>query len=166
MFRRAWDARLAQAKDAARLTKRQIADAESQIEALLSRIMQASNDAVIGAYENKITELEKSKVVMTESLVEKASKSKRYEDYLELSLKFLSNPWKIWESGDANLRRIVLRLGFSGGFSYHRIDGARTPQIALPFKALGMLSGGVKVNGAAGENRTLDLSLTKGVLYL
>ncbi|MBI1495217.1 recombinase zinc beta ribbon domain-containing protein [Rhodobacteraceae bacterium MYP1-1] len=152
MFRRAWDARLAQAKDAARSTKRQIADAESQIEALLSRIMQASNDAVIGAYENKITELEKSKVLMAENLAEKASKPKRYEDYLELSLKFLSSPWKIWESGDANLRRIVLRLGFSGGFSYHRIDGARTPQIALPFKALGMLSGGEKANGAVRED--------------
>ena len=53
MFRRAWDARLAQAKGAARLTKRQVADAESQIEALLSRIMQANNDAVIGAYEKR-----------------------------------------------------------------------------------------------------------------
>ncbi|MDG1208243.1 MAG: zinc ribbon domain-containing protein, partial [Paracoccaceae bacterium] len=81
MFRRAWDARLAQAKDAARSTKRQIADTESQIEALLSRIMQASNDAVIGAYENKITELEKSKVLMAENLAEKASKPNRYEDY-------------------------------------------------------------------------------------
>ena len=119
MFRHAWNARLAQSKDVARLTKRQIADAESQIEALLSRIMQASNDAVIGACENKITELEKSKVLMAENLAEKASKPKRYEDYLELSLKFLSSPWRIWESGDANLRRIVLRLGFSSGFSYH-----------------------------------------------
>ncbi len=152
MFRHAWNARLAQSKDVARLTKRQIADAESQIEALLSRIMQASNDAVIGACENKITELEKSKVLMAENLAEKASKPKRYEDYLELSLKFLSSPWKIWESGDANLRRIVLRLGFSSGFSCHRIDGARTPQIALPFKALGVFSGGVKVNGAVRED--------------
>ena len=92
MFRRAWGARLAHAKDVARLTKRQITDAESQIEALLSRIMQASNDAVIGACENKITELEKSKVIMAENLAEKASKPKRYEDYLELSLKFFSRP--------------------------------------------------------------------------
>jgi site-specific DNA recombinase len=152
MFRRAWGARLAQSKDVARLTKRQITDAESQIEALLSRIMQASNDAVIGACENKITELEKSKVIMAENLAEKASKPKRYEDYLELSLKFLSRPWRIWESGDANLRRTVLRLGFSSGFSHHRIDGARTPQIALPFKALGMVSGGGKVNGAVRED--------------
>ncbi len=83
VFKRAWDARLAQAKDAARLTKRQIADTESQIEALLSRIMQASDDAVIGAYENKITELEKSKVLMAENLVEKASKPKRYEGYID-----------------------------------------------------------------------------------
>lgn len=152
MFKRAWEARLSQVKDAARATKRQIADADAQIEALLSRIMQASNDAVIGAYESKITELEKSKVRMAENLADRASKPKRYEDFLELSLKFLSSPWKIWESGDKNLRRIVLRLGFSGGFSYHRIEGPRTPKIALPFKALGMLSGGVNVNGAEGED--------------
>lgn len=152
MFRRAWDARLAQAKDAACSIRRQIADADSQIEALLSRIMQASSDAVIGTYEAKITELEKSKVLLTENLVETQSKPKRYEQYLELSLKFLSSPWKIWESGDTNLRRIVLRLGFSGGFSYYRIEGPRTPQIALPFKALGMISGGVKFNGAVRED--------------
>jgi site-specific DNA recombinase len=152
MFKRAWDARLAQAKDVVRSTKRQIVDADAQIEGLLTRIMQASNDAVIGAYENKITELERSKVLMAENLTKRPTKSNSYEEFLELSLMFLSSPWKIWESGDSNLRRIVLRLGFSGGFSYHRTEGHRTPQIALPFKALGMLSGGGNVNGAAEEN--------------
>ena len=37
-----------------------------------------------------------------------------YEEAFEHSMTFLSNPWKIWESGDTNLRRIVLTCQLEG----------------------------------------------------
>ena len=117
--------------------------------------MQATNDAVIGAYEKKIGELDKTKARLTENLEYQAPSSDRYEKILEISLRFLSSPWKIWEIGQIVLRRTLLRLAFTEGFSYHRNDGARTPKISLPFKALGALQYSKTHCGAAGETRTL-----------
>jgi site-specific DNA recombinase len=165
MFRQAWDARLAQAKDTKFSAQRQIVDVEKQIETMLGRIMNATNDSVIGAYENKLNQLEKDKARMRENVSKNEPKAGRLEEMIELSLKLLSSPWKIWESGDNTLRTTLLRLAFTEGFAYHRNEGHRTPKIALPFKALGMFSGGKKVNGAAGEDRTPDLVITNDALY-
>ncbi|EEB85376.1 recombinase family protein [Roseobacter sp. GAI101] len=152
MFRQAWDARLAQAKDAKRSTQRQIVNIEKQIETLLGRIMNATSDPVIVAYESKLDQLEKDKARMRENLSKSEPKAGMLEEMIELSLKFLSSPWKIWESGDIALRRTLLRLAFTEGFAYHRNGAHRTPQKALPFKALGMFSGGQMINGAEGED--------------
>ena len=152
MFKDAWLARLGQAKDATQSVRRQIADTEKQIENLLDRIMSASSDSVIGAYENKLARLERDKHRLTENLINQVPPKGRFDDMLELSLQFLSSPWKLWESGDFILRRTLLRLAFTSGFSYHRNEGARTPEISLPFKVLGVFSGGGNLSGAAGEN--------------
>lgn len=152
MFKQVWDARLAQAKDAKLSVKRQIVDVEKQIETLLGRIMHATNDAVISAYEKKLTELEKNKAGLTEKMSKNDPRLGRYEEMIELSLKFLSSPWKLWESGNITLQRTLLRLAFPEGFSYHRIEGHRTPKIALPFKALGVFRTGEFKDGAAGQD--------------
>jgi hypothetical protein len=94
---------------------------------------------VIGAYEDKIAGLEKSKIKLQESLNYQRPPQGRLEEVLELSLQFLSSPWKLWESGNIASRRLLLRLAFASPFAYHRNEGARTPKISLPFKALGMI---------------------------
>lgn len=154
MFKDAWAARLGQAKDTSRSLKRQIVDVEKQIENLLTRIMKASNDSVIGSYEIKIAELEKTKARLVENSTQKAPSIKRFEEMLELSMQFLASPWKLWESGHITLRRTLLRLAFTEGFAYHRNSGARTPEISLPFKALGMFAGGQNSTGAGEGTRT------------
>lgn len=152
MFRDAWAARLDQMKDASKSVRRQIAEADKQIESLLDRIMSATNDAVISAYEQKIGLLEKDKTRLHDTLIHQAPAPKRFDEALELSLRFLSSPWKIWESGNILLRRTLLRLAFTEGFSYHRTEGARTPKTTLPFKVLGAVLGVENKDGAAGEN--------------
>ncbi|WP_081284863.1 recombinase family protein [Tritonibacter mobilis] len=152
MFQHAWQARLSQAEEAVASAKRQITQIETQIESLLGRIMATSNDTVIGAYEAKIAGLEKDKLRLMENAQNGVPAAGRLEDMLELSLKFLSSPWKLWESGDMTLRRTLLRLAFTDRIAYHRNAGARTPSIALPFKALGVFQQGQLKNGAAGEN--------------
>ena len=54
MFRHIWEARRDQAKDIIRSGKRQIKDVEKQTDALLTRILSATNAAVIQAYEDKV----------------------------------------------------------------------------------------------------------------
>lgn len=99
--------------------------------------MQATNATVIGAYKGKVADLEKTKHHLQENLANRATPKGSFDDVLELAMQFLSNPWKLWETGHAALRQTVLRLAFTERLHYHRITGARTPKTALVFKALG-----------------------------
>jgi len=136
MFRHGWDQRIAQAKNALATGKRQIADFNKQIDALLARILDASNARVIQTYEAKIAELEKSKALAADQLAKQAEPKGSFEEHLEPVLTFLANPWKLWETGHTALRRTVVKLAFTDRLEYCRKEGPRTPKIALPFKAL------------------------------
>ncbi len=154
MFRQAWDQRIAQAQDAIRSGQQQIKTVEKQIEAVLARILDTNNSTVIGTYEKKISNLEHQKAVLADQLANQAEPKGSYEEKLEPVLTFLANPWKLWETGHIALRRTVLKLAFADRIHYHRNEGARTPEIALPFKALGGLKDRGVCFGAGGETRT------------
>ena len=64
----------------------------------------------------------------------------KIEDFIELSLRFLANPYKLSETGDFTLRRTLLRLAFDTPPQYYRETGCRTPKTTLPFKPLEGLS--------------------------
>ena len=154
MFRHAWDQRLAQSKEVVQSGKRQIQGFEKQVETLLVRIMDATNPTVIQAYEKKIGELERNKLKLHEQMANRAAPKGTFDEMLELSLKFLSSPWKLWESGNITLQRTVLRLAFAERITYHRNEGPRTPKTALVFKALRGDIGGKSSYGAAEKTRT------------
>ena len=152
MFKDAWAARLGQVKENIREGKRQIATVEKDIDQLVTRIMESSHSTVIRAYEDKLAKLERDKARMIENLPNGRGSKQCFEEKLELSLRFLSSPWKIWESGQIQARRLVLKLAFAGPILYDRNEGARTPEISLPFRMLSGVSGGEFFYGAAGEN--------------
>ncbi len=154
MFRDIWNQRLAQAEEAVRTGKRQLADIEKQIETLLDRIMDASSTAVINSYEQKIGALEKSRTRLEDQLANCQPPKGKLEEILELSLQFLANPWKLWESGQITLQRTVLRLAFADRLVYDRFEGARTPKTALPFKALEGIAAPMVKSGAVEKTRT------------
>lgn len=54
----------------------------------------------------------------------------------ELAFSFLSNPWKLWVSGQYHLRRVVLRLAFSDRITYCRESGFSNVRTSLPFNML------------------------------
>ncbi len=115
---------------------------EQEINQLLVRIVDVSSPRVIQAYETRIDELEKKKLILQEK-AEKTDKPRySFDELFELSMNFLSNPHKMWCSGKFNLQRIVLKLAFSEPLVYCRETGYRTPKTALPFKALVGVSGG------------------------
>ena len=60
----------------------------------------------------------------------------RFEEFIELSLKFLANLWNFGKSGRITLQRTVLRLAFSERIAYSRETGHRTPKTTLSFKSL------------------------------
>ena len=107
---------------------------------------QSNFQVAIGTYENKIGVLEKTKARMHDNLTLQApdqpSTTGRFDKMLELSLSFLTNPCKLWESGNLILRRTLLRLAFTEGFAYHQNEGAGTPKLSLLFKVLGVFQQG------------------------
>lgn len=154
MFRVAWDQRREQASEIVKAGKRQVCELDKQIDAFLKRILDASNSTVIRMYEEKVAVLEREKLVLGEKLGRQVEPKGGFDEKLEPVLTFLANPWKLWESGHIAARRTVLKLAFLNRIKYCRNQGARTPEIALPFKALGALAGPDMRSGAGGGTRT------------
>ena len=133
MFRDCWNAQLERAASVGKSIKREITNAEQQVEKLLDAVVEASNPRVISAYEKRIEQLERKCLSLREKEREAASPPGNFEDLFELSIRFLSNPCKVWETGRFELQRLVLKLTFSGHLAYCRETGFRTPQAAVPF---------------------------------
>lgn len=166
MFHHIWEARRIQAKGIIASGKREIKRLEKEIEAILERIMSASNDTIIHRYETKVESLERQKALMVENLAKEAEPKGSIEEKLEPALTFLSNPWKVWESGTVKARRLVLKLAFTTPIRYCPKQGARTADLALPFKVLGDDLNGLLFSGAPERIRTCGLHPEKKVAGL
>lgn len=92
MFRHIWEARTAQAKDIIASGKREMARLEKETDAILERIMAASNETIIRKYEEKVETLERQKALMAENLAKQTAPKGKFEEKLEPALTFLSSP--------------------------------------------------------------------------
>ena len=96
----------------------------------ITRADEANSASVVSAYETRIEKLERDKIVLQERLAKSIPPKGRLEDCIELSLKFLSNPWNIWKNGDFALRQTVLRLAFSEPLRYSLNGVYGTPEFS------------------------------------
>lgn len=142
LFRDFWDQRWTQAKESHAAQRADLANIERQIEQLLDRIVEATTPSVIVAYEKRIADLERDKLVIREKLSQEAGPRYTFAESFEIALTFLSNPWKLWDSGDLDHRRTVLKLVFTDRLAYCRNQGFRTPKTTLPFNVLGQIQAG------------------------
>lgn len=155
MFRKYWDMNVERTISSAKSLKDDIRKTEAQIEKLVERTLEATNVRVITAYEKRIDALEMKKLVLSEKASKAARPPRPLEEILELSLKFLSNPYGIWASGKFTLKRMVLKLAFSEPLLYCKNTGYRTPKTSLPFSILDGKNTEISAclkDGAAGEN--------------
>ncbi len=141
MIEQAWDQRKAQMEAVTAALGREAGKIEKDINEFLDRIVTTQNASVIAAYENKIASLEREKLLVNEKLQKSRHPAKSKREVLELSLQFLSNPWKLWDSGSVILQKTVLRLAFDKRLEYCRNEGYRTPKTTLPFNVLSQLCG-------------------------
>ena len=132
----AWNQRAAQINETRKALRRDMLALEKQIDGFLNRLVDASSPATIKAYERKIEQLERDKLLAAEKLEHSLQPRVTAPQMIELSMRLLSNPWKIWENGDLALKKTVLRLAFAHPLPYHRDKGYRTPKTTLPFKVL------------------------------
>ena len=137
MFADVWDMRLAQAQNDQKVVKKQLCAISKQVESLLNRIVDATNASVISAYETRIEKLEREKILLAEKADKFLPPKGRLEEFIELSLRFLANPYDIYINGGLALKKTVQRLAFAQPLRYSRETGYRTTEITLPFKVLG-----------------------------
>ncbi len=142
MFKDAWEQRGRQTEEVSAGLKRELALVEKQIESLVQRVMDATCATVISAYEAKIERLERQRAEFKERQQHLQPPKGSFEKLIEHSLVFLTNPHKLWASGDLAAKRTVLRLAFVERLAYCRKTGYRTPKTSFPFKVLGQIHRG------------------------
>ena len=141
LFKGLWKHRGAQVQDQSKALAAELAKVDQQVAQLLERILDASLPSVIAAYENRIRALEEKKLLINEKMANAGHPNKNFDKALRTALVFLSSPWNIWDSGQLEERRTVLKLAFSDRLQYKRNEGFRTADLALPFKMLAEISG-------------------------
>ena len=141
MFRDFWNQQLDRANDAGGKLKQEALDIERKIDELVERVVEATNSRVAAAYESRIDELEKRKLVLNERMLNNKRAPDTFDDLFELALGFLSSPYKLWKSGHLELQRTVLKLAFSEHLTYDRKKGFLNTKTSLPFSVLGVISG-------------------------
>jgi len=119
---------------------RQAKEVEKQIEDLLDRLIEAASPSVVKAYETRIEKLGRDKLVLAERASRTLPEKGRLEEFIELSVVLLANPWNIWTNGPLSLGQAVLRLAFPEPLRYCRQNGYRTPESAYLFKVLATIS--------------------------
>ena len=95
-----------------------------------------SNASIKTAIEKRINNLEREKLVAQDQLATAGKPERPFHKMFELSMRFLSNSLNLWRSDRFEDKVAALRLTFSKHLQHHRDEGFRTPQMALPFKAL------------------------------
>lgn len=139
-----WDKRAAGVREAKSAFKLKINAVEKKIDGLLERIVESESATVISAYERKVAELERSKLLLAEKQARCGTVARDYEKTFRTAFDFFSNPCYLWENGTLEDKRIVLQLTLNGHLEYDWNQGVRTTEISFPFRALEDFSGSEK----------------------
>ena len=139
MIRDIWDTKLATTRQQTAALVRELKAAEKQGEQLLDRVVEATSDAIIAAYERRLKEIEAQKAVLREKIASFGKPLAPFVETYRTAFAFPANPCNLWHSPRIEDRRAVLKLCFAGRLPYDRKDGYRTAEISMPFKLLGEL---------------------------
>lgn len=137
MFRDLWDAKLKSSATRSAALLKEVRLIETKLDNLLDRIVDASSDSVVAAYENRIRALEEQKALAREKIATCGKPLAAFDETYRTAFAFLANPCKLWHSPRIEDRRAVLKLVFAEKLPYARNGGYRTAKISMPFKLLG-----------------------------
>lgn len=137
MIKRCWEMLGDDEADRAKSIKKQIKAKDREIETTVQRAVAATIPEVISAYEKNIEKLKLDKLALVEKLETTQDKRGTFENLFELSMQFIANPCKIWDTGRLDLRKLMLRLVFSDRLRYCPEKGFLNSNLSLPFSALG-----------------------------
>ncbi len=138
MFRDLWNEKLSSVERRSAAMRQDLALITKKVDQLLGRLVDATSESVVAAYERKIRDYETEKAVLADNLGRVGKPMKSFGDTYRTAFDFLANPLKLWHSQELADRRAVLRLVFSEKLPYQRGHGYRTAQVTAPFRFLGV----------------------------
>ena len=118
MFRDIWD-QLSRQSEAIRasLTK-EIDGLNRKMEKLMTIIEETDDISGLSAFQKRIGKIESDKVLLIEKQANIGKPRHTFEEVFELAMNFLSNPHKLWASGEITYRQTVLKLAFAEAPAY------------------------------------------------
>ena len=135
-LRAVWNDKHETQRDDRTSAKEAILTLEKKISGLLDRIVEAESPALIGAYERKLDELEREKLVLKEKVARCGTVVRHYDDIFQTAFSFLANPCSVWEKDGLEGKRTVLKLALEGPIVWDWNEGVQTANLSLPFKVL------------------------------
>ena len=139
MFRTAWELRSSSVASETSRLKTKSRQIDREVESLLRKLVQTERASSVSAYENRIAELQREKASIEGEVARIASPEHSFDEMVELSMRFLANPYEIWVKGDLGIKRTVLKLVFAKPLVVSRRTGVQTGETTFPFKALRFL---------------------------
>lgn len=116
--------------------KQKLGSLEGELSKLLARVVRTESAIVQKALEKEIERIEEKRL-HAEALYEQSPQTEvSYVKNLELTRKFLSSPWNIWENGGYDAKKAVLDLAFAEPVRVTKEKQVRTPIFSFPFREL------------------------------
>ncbi len=144
MFKDLWDYQGHVAQSRIKGLQDDLLKLDADLAKKLERMFDTENETIIAAIETRINNIEKEKLAITETIKKLGKPVRPFKTMFEQALTFLANPYSIWQNGNFEDRKMVLKLAFSDRLSYSRNGGFRTPKTSQPFQIIQRLSDGVK----------------------
>ena len=145
----------------AKETKRKIAGLENKTAKLVDLLTNTDSSSMIKIYEKQINALEQEKAILRENVTKSMEPKYSFSRTYRTTCEFLSSPWKLWESGNLEYQKLLLRLVFPKRIAYCPNEGYRTAQIAEPVRLFQLIKpqNGVMVGDTGIEPVTPTMSM-------
>jgi len=112
----------------------ELSELESENNLLLGRLVRATDDNVVTAYEKRLSEMAENELVLKSSIMSFETHRPNIETALDIVFDFLKNPLDKWQKGDIHQKRLVLRLVFQEQLVYNKNSGFETAILSLPLR--------------------------------
>ncbi|WP_374540428.1 recombinase zinc beta ribbon domain-containing protein [Sphingorhabdus sp.] len=135
-FRNHWNKQAMNADQSRKAIEKELAEIERKVKQLLDRIVEAESPTVISAYENRIAELESTKLLLKDKMARAAQPKRDFDESFRNALAFLASPWNLWKNGSLAEKKMALRLTFPKHLVYDPKGAVRNTELSFPFKML------------------------------
>jgi site-specific DNA recombinase len=128
IFQDAWEESKRKSELTHESNKKELANLDSQVESLVTRVSTTKTAELVAAYEDQIGKLILKKAQLSDSVIPPAYTSEEFGTQLNVVLKTLENPLLLWRGESVEDKRTILYMYFENGLDYTYKKGFGTPK--------------------------------------